>query len=56
MRKQGAIILGNGGDNSNGSQGTAYEAAMTASGTFPTEETNQKLQANIVVARYDLPV
>ncbi|MEJ2009311.1 MAG: arabinofuranosidase catalytic domain-containing protein, partial [Acidobacteriota bacterium] len=48
MRKQGAILLGNGGDNSNGSQGTFYEGAMTAPGTFPTEETNQKIQANIV--------
>jgi len=54
MRKQGAILLGNGGDNSNGSQGTFYEGAMTASGTFPTTETNQKIQANIVAAKYDV--
>ncbi len=54
MRKQGAILLGNGGDNSNGSQGTFYEAAMTAPGTFPTQETNQKIQANIVAAGYDV--
>lgn len=54
MRKQGAILLGNGGDNSNGSQGTFYEGAMTAPGTFPTEETNQKIQDNIVAARYDV--
>jgi hypothetical protein len=54
MRKQGAILLGNGGDNSNGSQGTFYEGAMTAPGTFPTQETNQKIQANIVAARYDI--
>jgi hypothetical protein len=54
MRKQGAILLGNGGDNSNGSQGTFYEGAMTAPNTFPTEETNQKIQANIVAARYDV--
>ena len=33
MRKQGAILLGNGGDNSVGSQGTFYEGAMTAAGT-----------------------
>ncbi len=52
MRKQGAILLGNGGDNSNGSAGTFYEAAMTAAGTFPTEETNQAVQANVVAARY----
>jgi non-reducing end alpha-L-arabinofuranosidase len=54
MRKQGAILLGNGGDNSNGSQGSFYEGAMTAAGTFPTQETNQKIQANIVAARYDV--
>ena len=55
MRKQGAIVLGNGGDNSNGSQGTFYEGAMTAAGTFPTQETNQKVQANVVAAKYDVP-
>ncbi len=54
MRKQGAILLGNGGDNSNGSQGTFYEGAMTAAGTFPTKETNQKIQANVLAARYDV--
>lgn len=55
MRKQGAILLGNGGDNSNGSQGTFYEGAMTAAGTFPSDGTDQKIQANVVAARYDLP-
>ena len=35
MRKQGAILLGNGGDNSVGSQGTFYEGAMTAAGHLP---------------------
>src|SRR6187401_2239527 len=54
MRKQGAILLGNGGDNSNGSQGTFYEGAMTAPNTFPTLETNQKIQANVVAAKYDV--
>ena len=54
MRKQGAILLGNGGDNSNGSSGTFYEGAMTAPGTFPTIETNQKVQANVVAAGYDV--
>jgi len=54
MRKQGAILLGNGGDNSNGSQGTFYEGAMTAGGTFPTQELNQKVQANVVAAKYDV--
>lgn len=54
MRKQGAILLGNGGDNNNYSQGPFYEAAMTAPGTFPSEETNQKVQSNIVAAGYDV--
>jgi non-reducing end alpha-L-arabinofuranosidase len=55
MRKQGAILLGNGGDNSVGSQGTFYEGAMTAAGAFPTLGTNHRIQANIVAARYDVP-
>jgi hypothetical protein len=55
MRKQGAILLGNGGDNSNGSQGTFYEGAMTAAGTFPADATDQQVQANVVAAGYDVP-
>jgi hypothetical protein len=55
MRKQGAILLGNGGDNSNSSQGTFYEGAMTAAGTFPTNATDQLVHANVVAARYDVP-
>ncbi|WP_263354740.1 arabinofuranosidase catalytic domain-containing protein [Acidicapsa acidisoli] len=54
MRKQGAILLGNGGDNSDGSQGTFYEGALTAAGTFPSNATDQLVQANIVAARYDV--
>jgi hypothetical protein len=50
MRKQGGIVLGNGGDNSNGSQGTFYEGVMTAG--YPTDATDQKVQANIVAAQY----
>jgi hypothetical protein len=52
MRKQGAIVLGNGGDNSNASQGTFYEGVMTAG--YPTDATDQKVQANIVAAKYDV--
>jgi non-reducing end alpha-L-arabinofuranosidase len=55
MRKQGGILLGNGGDNSNGSQGTFYEGAMTAAGTFPSDITDQKVQANVVAANYNVP-
>ncbi|HMG57363.1 MAG TPA: arabinofuranosidase catalytic domain-containing protein, partial [Kofleriaceae bacterium] len=52
MRKQGAIVLGNGGDNSNGSQGTFYEGVMTSG--YPTDATDNKVQANIVAAEYDV--
>lgn len=54
MRKQGAILLGNGGDNSVGSQGTFYEGAMTAAGTFPSDAVDQLVQANVVAAKYDV--
>jgi hypothetical protein len=52
MRKQGAIVLGNGGDNSNGSQGTFYEGAMTAG--YPTDGTDKLVQANVVDAKYNV--
>ncbi len=52
MRKQGAILLGNGGDNSNGSQGTFYEGAVTAAKTFPADATDQLIQANVIAAKY----
>ena len=55
MRKQGAILLGNGGDNSVGSQGTFYEGAMTAGGTFPTNATDGLVHANVIAAKYDVP-
>jgi non-reducing end alpha-L-arabinofuranosidase len=50
MRKQGAIILGIGGDNSKGAQGTFYEGVMTSG--FPTDATENSVQANITAAGY----
>jgi non-reducing end alpha-L-arabinofuranosidase len=50
MRKQGAIILGTGGDNSKGAQGTFYEGVMTTG--FPSSGTEAAVQANIVAAGY----
>ncbi|NUR28240.1 MAG: alpha-L-arabinofuranosidase [Catenulispora sp.] len=50
MRKQGAIILGIGGDNSHGSAGTFYEGVMTSG--YPTDATENAVQANIVTAGY----
>jgi hypothetical protein len=52
MRKQGAIVLGNGGDNSVGSQGTFYEGVMTAG--YPPDAVDQSVQANVVATRYDV--
>ena len=50
MRKQGAIILGTGGDNSRGSDGTFYEGVMTSG--YPSDATEDAVQANIVSAGY----
>jgi hypothetical protein len=50
MRKQGAIILGIGGDNSHGSAGTFYEGVMTSG--FPSDSAENAVQANIVAAGY----
>ncbi|TVY27145.1 putative alpha-L-arabinofuranosidase B [Lachnellula hyalina] len=50
MSKEGAIILGIGGDNSNSAQGTFYEGVMTTG--YPTDATEASVQANIVAAKY----
>lgn len=50
MRKEGAIVLGVGGDNSNNAQGTFYEGAMTKG--YPDDDTENKVQANIVASKY----
>jgi hypothetical protein len=50
MHKQGAIILGTGGDNSDGADGTFYEGVMTSG--YPSAATENAVQANIVAAGY----
>lgn len=50
MSLEGAIILGTGGDNSNGAQGTFYEGIMTSS--YPSDDTENSVQDNIVAAKY----
>ncbi|KAF2795564.1 carbohydrate-binding module family 42 protein [Melanomma pulvis-pyrius CBS 109.77] len=50
MSKEGAIILGIGGDNSNGAQGTFYEGVMTTG--YPSDATENSVQANVVAAKY----
>lgn len=50
MKKEGAIILGIGGDNSISAAGTFYEGVMTSG--YPTDATENAVQANIVAAGY----
>lgn len=50
MSKEGAIILGIGGDNSISGQGTFYEGVMTSG--YPSDATENSVQANIVAAKY----
>jgi hypothetical protein len=51
MQKQGSLILGTGGDNSNGDGGQFYEGAV-ATGPVATKATLDALQAAIVATKY----
>jgi hypothetical protein len=59
MKKQGAIVLGSGGDcckpggGANDSAGTFYEGAIVPG--YPTDATDDAIQANIVAAGYGAP-
>ena len=50
MKKQGAIVLGTGGDNSNTDVGSFFEGVMTVG--YPTDAADAAVQANIVAAGY----
>jgi hypothetical protein len=50
MKKQGAIILGIGGDNTNVAVGTFFEGAMTSG--YPTDAIEDAVHANIQAAGY----
>jgi hypothetical protein len=50
MHQEGAVILGTGGDNSNGSDGSFFEGVLTAG--YPSATTENAVQANIVAAGY----
>ncbi|MEV0400125.1 alpha-L-arabinofuranosidase B [Actinoallomurus sp. NPDC050550] len=50
MHKEGAIILGIGGDNSKSSAGTFYEGVMTSG--YPSDATENSVQASITAAGY----
>ena len=50
MKKEGAIILGIGGDNSISAAGTFYEGSIVTG--YPSDATEEAVQANIVAAGY----
>jgi hypothetical protein len=54
MKKQGAIVLGSGGDccatNTNQSLGTFYEGALVSG--YPSDATDSAIQTNIIAAGY----
>ncbi|HYP99102.1 MAG TPA: arabinofuranosidase catalytic domain-containing protein [Polyangiaceae bacterium] len=50
MRKEGAIVLGVGGDNSHTGEGTFFEGCITAG--YPSDASDNAVQANIVAAGY----
>jgi Alpha-L-arabinofuranosidase B, catalytic/Ricin-type beta-trefoil lectin domain-like len=50
MHQEGAVILGTGGDNSNESDGSFFEGAITAG--YPSDATDNAIQASIVAAGF----
>ncbi len=50
MLKEGAIILGTGGDNSHTGEGTFFEGCMTTG--VPSDDVDDAVQANIIEAGY----
>jgi hypothetical protein len=50
MHQEGPVLLGTGGDDSNGSDGSFFEGVITAG--YPSTATDNAIQANIVAAGY----
>ncbi len=50
MHQEGSVLLGTGGDDSNGSDGSFFEGVITAG--YPSTATDNAIQANIVAAGY----
>ncbi|MBP5537650.1 MAG: lamin tail domain-containing protein [Bacteroidales bacterium] len=50
MSKKGGMLLGNGGDNGNGSSGTFFEGVMTFG--YPSDEAINAVQKNIASVKY----
>jgi hypothetical protein len=53
MHQEGSIVLGTGGDNSNGSIGSFFEGVMTAG--LPSDAAENSVQANIISVGYGGP-
>lgn len=53
MKKQGGIVLGTGGDDSDGSIGSFFEGVMTQG--YPADGADDDVQANIVSVGYGAP-
>jgi non-reducing end alpha-L-arabinofuranosidase len=51
MHQEGGVVLGTGGDDSNGSVGSFFEGVMTSG--YPTDAADNAVQANIVSAGYN---
>ena len=52
LQKQGSIILGIGGDNSDKAIGTFFEGAMTKG--YTTDDIDTKVYNNVVATKYAL--
>jgi hypothetical protein len=50
VHQEGSVLLGTGGDDSNGSDGSFFEGVITAG--YPSTATDNAIQANIVAAGY----
>ncbi|MGH3280442.1 MAG: arabinofuranosidase catalytic domain-containing protein, partial [Trebonia sp.] len=50
MHQEGSVLLGTGGDDSNGSDGSFFEGVITAG--YPSTVTDNAIQANIIAAGY----
>jgi len=53
MHLEGAIVLGTGGDDSNGSDGSFFEGVMTSG--YPTDAADNAVQANVTSVGYTTP-
>jgi hypothetical protein len=53
MHQEGAVVLGTGGDDSNGSDGSFFEGVLTSG--YPTDAADNAVQSNVVSVGYTTP-